>query len=324
MTIFGVDIAGSYQGGINIAKLKAEGFAFVVCKATEGTSYSAPRFDEWIPAIKANGMIPGAYHYIRNSDGAAQARFFLSRLAKHGGPAGMLIQLDCEADASWPVVQAFVAEWNAKTGNYPFAFYTGDWWLQPRKWNVAALTPYLWAAPNRGYTGTYTGDASPDWNAGYGGYAALAINQYTSKGDAGGLNDNVDIDAIRDPAVLEALVRGGLNTIPAPKPVPGPAPRPVWWVAEDGDLGPATIRRWQGYMGTPVDGVISRPSKLIERVQEYLNGKIHAGLLKDGILGPRTIKALQRYLGTPQDGVISSPRSAMVKALQHALNTGRF
>ncbi|MFI5910927.1 glycoside hydrolase family 25 protein [Dactylosporangium sp. NPDC051541] len=325
MTIFGVDIAGSYQAGINIHQLKNEGYAFVACKATEGTTYQAPHFDEWIPAIKAEGMIPGAYHFLRNSDGAAQARFFLARLAKHGGPAGMLVQLDCEADASWAVVQAFVAEWNARTGSYPFAFYTGDWWLQPRGWNVASLTPYLWAAPNRGYTDSYTGDTANDWNAGYGGFTRMSIDQFTAKGTAGGIRGNVDIDAVRDPAVLATLVRGA-GPVPAPKPSTG--------LAVDGQLGPATVRRWQQVMGTVQDGVITQPpgrSSLVAAVQRHLNSHIGVGLTVDG-QGIRqdghtvslTTRALQRYLGTPQDGVLSLPSSECVKALQRRLNEGRF
>jgi peptidoglycan hydrolase-like protein with peptidoglycan-binding domain len=89
------------------------------------------------------------------------------------------------------------------------------------------------------------------------------------------------------------------------------------WVAEDGYLGPATIARWQQIMGTPIDGVISRPSALIVAVQARV------GATQDGYIGPRTIAAIQQHLGTPADGVISSP-SAMVKALQKRLNASSF
>lgn len=88
-------------------------------------------------------------------------------------------------------------------------------------------------------------------------------------------------------------------------------------LAVDGLLGPSTIRRWQQVMGTPVDGVISRPSSLVRAVQKRL------GVTTDGLLGPATIRALQRHLGTTQDGVISQP-SQMVRALQARLNEGKF
>lgn len=94
----------------------------------------------------------------------------------------------------------------------------------------------------------------------------------------------------------------------------------------DGDLGPATIRRWQQVMGTPVDGVISTPrSSLVEAVQRRLHAAKGTGVVPTtGQLDAVTIRALQRYLGTPVDGVISRPRSTVVEALQRRLNTGRF
>lgn len=98
----------------------------------------------------------------------------------------------------------------------------------------------------------------------------------------------------------------------------------------DGQLGPKTITRWQQVMGTPVDGIISKPSELVKAVQRELNSKIGAGLSVDGD-GIRqdnkaylTVSALQKYLGTQQDGRMSSPVSEVVKAIQRRLNEGRF
>lgn len=120
-----------------------------------------------------------------------------------------------------------------------------------------------------------------------------------------------------------------------------PPPTPSTKLAEDGYLGPNTIKAWQKRMGTPVDGVISRPSILVSTVQSYLNSKGARDrngnkLVVDGYgIGSNqtsrypssgtthTIEALQRYLGTYMDGYFSSPSSA-VKALQHRLNAGTF
>lgn len=104
---------------------------------------------------------------------------------------------------------------------------------------------------------------------------------------------------------------------------------------EDGDLGEATIREWQRINGTYVDGVISVPSSLVTAVQLFLNRKGMRGLdgrklVVDGRgiasnhsrrVGPtNTIAALQRYYGTPVDGVLSEGDSALVRALQRAIN----
>ncbi len=117
------------------------------------------------------------------------------------------------------------------------------------------------------------------------------------------------------------------GTTPAPAQVT-PAPGQL---TVDGELGPATITRWQQIMGTPADGIISQPrSSLVIAVQRHLNTAIGAALAVDGggIVqdGRRynTVAALQRYLDTPVDGRLTLPRSMAVQALQRRLNTGRF
>lgn len=99
--------------------------------------------------------------------------------------------------------------------------------------------------------------------------------------------------------------------------VAGVTTKPKANLTVDGELGPLTIKALQIYFGTPVDGVISRPSMLVKAIQKWLGVKV------DGYLGPITISALQRYLGTPIDGVISKV-SLMVKELQRRLNKGQL
>lgn len=108
----------------------------------------------------------------------------------------------------------------------------------------------------------------------------------------------------------------------------------------DGWLGSATISRWQSIMGTPVDGVISRPSLLVEAVQKDLNAKgirdregdalvvdgkgiasNEGGRYPDAPGTTDTIEAVQRYLGATVDGYFSAPSDA-VRAIQKRLNTG--
>lgn len=125
---------------------------------------------------------------------------------------------------------------------------------------------------------------------------------------------------------LEAWVKGGmLVDLATPTPTPLPAS-----LLEDGVLGPVTVRWWQTYMGTPADGWISTPSKLVGKVQEYLNEKAGAGLVVDGI-GIRqdgkvykTCRALQGYLDSGSDGLLSVPVSATVRQLQKTLNARTF
>jgi hypothetical protein len=138
---------------------------------------------------------------------------------------------------------------------------------------------------------------------------------------------------VHDGMQVSGYTGGGGMTAPTPKPPAAPKPSTSSALVVDGKLGPNTIKRWQKVMGTPQDGVISRPSTLVKAVQRRLNTK-GAGLVvdgkgigrnDDGDYGPtKTVKALQRYLGTTADGVLSHPSSNAVKALQRRLNTGKF
>lgn len=87
----------------------------------------------------------------------------------------------------------------------------------------------------------------------------------------------------------------------------------------DGKRGQATIRRWQQFLGTTVDGKISKPSQAIKKWQQFLNKYGGAKLKVDGYEGTKTIKAGQKFFGTTKDGVISNV-SLFVKELQKFLN----
>lgn len=85
----------------------------------------------------------------------------------------------------------------------------------------------------------------------------------------------------------------------------------------DGYWGAATTRALQRYYGTPQDGIISKPSLVIRKLQGTLKVKA------DGYVGPVTIRAMQRRFKTPVDGVISKP-SVLVRELQRRLNRGKL
>lgn len=87
----------------------------------------------------------------------------------------------------------------------------------------------------------------------------------------------------------------------------------------DGKRGIKTIKRWQQFLGTPVDGVLSKPSTVIKAWQTFLNKYGKANLKVDGLEGVQTIKEGQKFFGTVQDGKISNV-SLYVKELQKFLN----
>lgn len=211
MTItYGLDIS-NHQG--NMTSTGGVAAKFLISKLTEGTNYIDRYAQANLAWAKGQGiMLLGGYHYIRAGDGAAQARFFVARARELFGAdlRGRLWQLDCEADASLAVIEVFKDEWDRLTGSTPILFYTGDWWLQPRGWNVAAHGfAGLWASPNRGYVGRANNVQAYDWVAGYGGFERLTILQYDARSAIGDVNQYQGTLA-----QLKALVTG---TKPAEK-----------------------------------------------------------------------------------------------------------
>lgn len=87
----------------------------------------------------------------------------------------------------------------------------------------------------------------------------------------------------------------------------------------DGKRGTKTIKRWQQFLGTPVDGVISKTSQAIKKWQIFLNTYGGVNLKVDGIEDKKTIYATQKFFGTKQDGYISDV-SLVIKELQKFLN----
>jgi len=222
-----VDIS-NWQGNINIGQIAREGYAACVCKATEGTGFRDGWFDTYIPKVKAAGMIPGAYHYLRAGNGAAQARFFYDRVRKHGGPAGWIIQLDCESDGLGREMTDWANEWKRLTGGHPFLIYSGAWWW-PRTggFRGAKLTPYLWQShyvSGSGYGSVlYQRVPASWWRPGYGGWSEATILQFSSRGKVAG--QLIDVNAFRGTVdELRRLLAPGAGAKPAPKPAPAATP----------------------------------------------------------------------------------------------------
>jgi len=158
--------------------------------------------------------------------------------------------------------------------------------------------------------------------------------------------------------IVTGLITGGVTCIEGNTTIPGNPKngvamkshtthilgyiRPYWTDAGhsltvDGAMGYMTISTLQGYLGTPVDGVISWPSLMVKELQRRLNaagmtgsdGKAldvdGKGFYQDG-KPTHTIWALQTYLKskglvTVVDGFLSRGTSTTVKALQKLLNT---
>ncbi|MGX7666397.1 glycoside hydrolase family 25 protein [Flavobacterium pedocola] len=79
--VYGIDIS-HYQGDeIDYLNAKGNKLSFVICKATEGVTYTDPDFKSNWAMIQGNGFVRGAYHFYHCSDDPTQqANYFLSTI----------------------------------------------------------------------------------------------------------------------------------------------------------------------------------------------------------------------------------------------------
>lgn len=211
MTEYLVDLA-SYQHGANLAALRPAGYTKVNIKLTQGTSYVDPYIGEFVTGARADNLDISTFHWLDGrSSGAAQAAYCQAQMTKWGLRYGTAHQCDCEDTtypATWAIWRDYINAMQDWLGR-PVANYTGDWWWGPHMGgnNGAAVTPYLWAAPDHGYDLAYPGDSSPDWHANFGGYVDFAALQFAvgPLPGVGGNDPNLSKTAFRDPHVWTAL-----------------------------------------------------------------------------------------------------------------------
>ena len=78
--IVGIDVS-SHNGDIDFEKVKAQGYSFVIIKASEGEYHHDSRFAKNYDNARAAGLKVGAYHFFRKkTDGLNQAKNFLETI----------------------------------------------------------------------------------------------------------------------------------------------------------------------------------------------------------------------------------------------------
>ena len=79
----GIDVS-AWQNNIDFEKVKNQGVKIVYIKASEGTTYKDPYFEENYQKAKQNGLYVGSYHYVRartEKEAKLEAEFFASNLS---------------------------------------------------------------------------------------------------------------------------------------------------------------------------------------------------------------------------------------------------
>ena len=79
----GIDVSG-WQGNIDFAQVKNEGIEIVYMKASEGSNFVDPYFNQNYTNAKVNGLKVGFYHYLRArtvEEALEEARFFVATIS---------------------------------------------------------------------------------------------------------------------------------------------------------------------------------------------------------------------------------------------------
>src|SRR5262249_55649424 len=129
-TVEGIDVS-YYQGTIDWTAVKNSGRAFAITRVGDGY-FEDPKFAANWGAIKAQGMVRGAYQYFRpGKDPDQQANILIGKLGRLG-QGDLPATIDVEATDGQPVgvvadrVKRWVALVAAGTGKNPMV-YTGKY-----------------------------------------------------------------------------------------------------------------------------------------------------------------------------------------------------
>lgn len=238
MALNGIDIS-AWQSSINLSKVPAD---FVICKATEGSSYKSKYFTKQIKQAKNSGKLIGAYHYVSGTGYKAEADYFIKVVKAYIGEALLCVDWESGSNKQWSneaYLKNLVQYIYKKTGIKPVIYTQQSRMAAVKK----ALPGYkLWIAQYANYK--HTGYQTSPWNEGA--YECF-IRQYSSSGRLSGYSGNLDLNkAYCTKAEWKAAAKKTTE---------------IWQVDEDGIWGEDTTSLAQKIERITVSGkVYNQPS----------------------------------------------------------------
>lgn len=185
----GIDVS-HHQGDIDWNKVPMEKILFVYIKATEGKTYTDPKFHQNIKGAQKAGLKVGAYHFFRMTSGAReQFNHFYSQVSKY--KLDLIPMIDVEKDDGKPKSQlhdsldVFINLVKQKYGKKPMIYGTqrsyNTYCAPEPKYNNLHL-----------YIGRY-GKYAPEIK----GEGSYTIWQYSENGKINGIPKAVDLCRFR-------------------------------------------------------------------------------------------------------------------------------
>lgn len=192
-TMNGIDVS-NWQHGINVSQM--QDVEFVIAKATEGTTYVNPDCDRVYRDARASGKKTGVYHFARQGDAIAQAKYFVDHISGYIGHS--VLVLDYESSAVDQGV-GWAKDWldavYNMTGVKP-VIYMSNSIVHRYDWTEVAINYSLWnAGYYAGYNTIYGFVDNPSLHYDLGAFSDnIALYQYTSSGRLNGWSGNLDFD----------------------------------------------------------------------------------------------------------------------------------
>lgn len=189
----GIDVS-NWQHGINVSQM--QDVEFVIAKATEGTTYVNPDCDRVYRDARASGKKTGVYHFARQGDAIAQAKYFVDNISGYIGQS--VLVLDYESSAVDQGV-GWAKDWldavYNMTGVKP-VIYMSNSVVHRYDWTEVAKNYSLWnAGYYAGYNTIYGFVDNPSLHYDLGAFSDnIALYQYTSSGRLNGWSGNLDLN----------------------------------------------------------------------------------------------------------------------------------
>jgi len=209
----GIDIS-HWQANLDIASTGAE---FVICKATQGTTFVDPSCDRHYQIAKRLGLKLGVYHYASGGDPVAEADFFVRNIQGYIGEAILILDWEKNQNgryhehASWCL--RFLNRVKELTGVKPLVYMSASV-IKVADWSSVVAGDYgLWVA---GWPDNRDSWDIPEFRWDVSPWPFYALWQYTSSGG------RLDRDVFMGDRTAwdKYAARNGSTPTPAPAPAP--------------------------------------------------------------------------------------------------------
>lgn len=185
MTVKCIDIS-HYQSGFDFRAYAKSGGLAVICKATEGTTFKDPNYNEFRAAAAGEGLAFSSYHYLQPGDMAAQAKFYVDTADPKTGER-IVVDYEEEGIALEQMIE-FLQHIHDIDPTLHLTVYSGHTIkeeLGSAKNQWLAENTSLWIAQ-------YTKAEAPTWPKGT--WPQWSLWQYTDSANVPGYHEGVDAD----------------------------------------------------------------------------------------------------------------------------------